>query len=87
MSRAADIERPASSSGGLSRALADWVADWGRVVIDSLVDVGRFTMFIVETLAWLLTRMPKPETIWPAFYQVGVLSLPVVALTGTFIGM
>lgn len=87
MSRAADIERPASSSGGLSRALADWVADWGRVVIDSLVDVGRFTMFILETLAWLLTRMPKPETIWPAFYQVGVLSLPVVALTGTFIGM
>ena len=23
----------------------------------------------------------------PNFYQVGVLSLPVVALTGTFIGM
>lgn len=31
--------------------------------------------------------LPKREAIWPNFYQVGVSSLPVVALTGTFIGM
>ena len=32
-------------------------------------------------------QAPKRETIFPNFYQIGVLSLPVVALTGTFIGM
>jgi phospholipid/cholesterol/gamma-HCH transport system permease protein len=37
--------------------------------------------------SWLCTRLPKWETLLPNFYQVGVLSLPVIALTGTFIGM
>ena len=31
--------------------------------------------------------MPRRDTLIPAFYNIGVLSLPVVALTGTFIGM
>ena len=35
----------------------------------------------------MFTRLPRRETLLPAFYQVGVLSLPVVAITGTFIGM
>jgi hypothetical protein len=38
-------------------------------------------------LRWLFTASPKRGTLLPVFYQVGVLSLPVVALTGTFIGM
>ena len=32
-------------------------------------------------------RVPRRDTMIPAFYNIGVLSLPVVALTGTFIGM
>jgi phospholipid/cholesterol/gamma-HCH transport system permease protein len=35
----------------------------------------------------MFTRLPRPGTILVNFYQIGVLSLPVVALTGTFIGM
>jgi phospholipid/cholesterol/gamma-HCH transport system permease protein len=31
--------------------------------------------------------LPRGETLWPNFHEVGVKSLPVVALTGTFIGM
>jgi phospholipid/cholesterol/gamma-HCH transport system permease protein len=38
-------------------------------------------------MAWLFTRLPRRETILPNFYQIGVLSLPVMAMTGTFIGM
>ena len=34
-----------------------------------------------------MTRWPRRETLLPIFYQVGVRSLPVVAVTGTFIGM
>lgn len=38
-------------------------------------------------MIWLFTRFPRFETLWPNFHQVGVSSLPVIALTGTFIGM
>jgi len=37
--------------------------------------------------SWLFSRLPRRGTLLPNFYQIGVLSLPVVALTGTFIGM
>ncbi len=64
-----------------------WIADWGRVVIQSIIAVGDLSLFIGRTLMWMFSRLPRRETVWPNFYQVGVLSLPVVALTGTFIGM
>jgi phospholipid/cholesterol/gamma-HCH transport system permease protein len=84
LSTAAESEGPAR---GLGEALADWVADWGRVVIDSITAVGEMALFAWRTLAWLVSRLPRRDTLLPIFYQVGVLSLPVVALTGTFIGM
>src|SRR6185436_7458674 len=40
-----------------------------------------------RTVSWLVSRMPRRDTLIPAFYNIGVLSLPVIALTGTFIGM
>ena len=64
-----------------------WIADWGRFVYQSVMALGSFSIFIWETIVWMFTRLPRRETMWPNFYQVGVLSLPVVALTGTFIGM
>ena len=65
----------------------NWVADRGGLVIDSLIAIGSFSLFVWETLVWMFTRLPRSETVWPNFYRVGVSSLPVVALTGTFIGM
>jgi phospholipid/cholesterol/gamma-HCH transport system permease protein len=56
-------------------------------VINGIQSIGDFSLFVFRTLTWLVTRLPRRETIWPIFYQVGVSSLPVVALTGTFIGM
>ena len=44
-------------------------------------------LFFFRTMSWMFTRLPRRETLLPNFYQIGVLSLPVVALTGTFIGM
>ncbi len=76
-----------AASRGVLIALGDWVASWGGVVIDSINAAGDFTLFVFHTLHWMLLHRPKRETLFPNFYQVGVLSLPVVALTGTFIGM
>jgi phospholipid/cholesterol/gamma-HCH transport system permease protein len=72
---------------GFLAALSDSMADWGGVVIDSVTTTGDLTLFSMKVGSWLCTRLPKWETLLPNFYQVGVLSLPVIALTGTFIGM
>jgi len=63
------------------------MADWGGVVIDSVTTTGDLTLFSLRVFSWLFARLPRRETLLPNFYQVGVLSLPVIALTGTFIGM
>ncbi len=66
---------------------AIWVSEWGKLVIDSAIALGDFSLFIFRTLSWMVSRLPRSETIWPNFHRVGVSSLPVIALTGTFIGM
>ena len=74
-------------SSGFTGWFINWVSDWGGLVINALIAIGDFSLFVQRTLTWMFTRLPRRETIWPNFYQVGVSSLPVVALTGTFIGM
>jgi phospholipid/cholesterol/gamma-HCH transport system permease protein len=71
----------------LRGGFAGWVADLGAATEDAIEAVGGAALFSLRTFHWLLTRLPRRETLLPAFYQIGVLSLPVVALTGTFIGM
>ena len=68
-------------------AIVNWVGDLGGLVINWLVAVGDVAEFFFRTLSWIATRLPGRGTLLPNFYQIGVLSLPVVALTGTFIGM
>ena len=74
---------PAERSG----ALVDWIARFGAVVIYRISAIGDWAIFSLSTFAWMARRLPSRGTLLPNFYQIGVLSLPVVALTGTFIGM
>jgi phospholipid/cholesterol/gamma-HCH transport system permease protein len=67
--------------------LAEWIADVGGTAIDWVCGLGSLAIFSASMVQWLLTRLPNRRTILWNFYQIGVLSLPVVALTGTFIGM
>ncbi len=76
------VERP-----GIFAATLESVADLGEVVIDSVRGLGELTLFFLSTLSWMATRWPRRETLFASLYQIGVRSLPVVALTGTFIGM
>lgn len=69
------------------QVVIDSIADLGAVFIEWISVVGAVTIFSARTMSWMLTRLPRRETLLPNFYQVGVLSVPVVALTGTFIGM
>jgi len=68
-------------------AVFNSIADLGAVVIRWIETLGDMTLFALRTVSWLFTRLPRRDTLIPAFYNIGVLSLPVIALTGTFIGM
>jgi phospholipid/cholesterol/gamma-HCH transport system permease protein len=87
MSTDSPAVRPVGSPPTFLGSIADSIADWGGAVLDSIQAIGDMSLFSVRVAYWLTTRLPKRETLLPNFYQVGVLSLPVIALTGTFIGM
>ena len=87
MSQASSISDEKTHAGGPIQAVVDWVADLGGVVVDWLEGLGGIALFTFRTFLWLTTRMVRRETLIPSFYRIGVLSLPVVALTGTFIGI
>ena len=87
MSTASHIPTGRDTIGGPMAAMTDWIADLGGLVTDGIVGLGNISTFSLRTFRWMLTRLPRRETILPSFYQIGVLSLPVIALTGTFIGM
>lgn len=72
---------------GIQTLLINPIAGVGAMVIDWCYVVGDMCLFTLHTFSWMFSRLPRRETLIPAMFQIGVLSLPVVALTGTFIGM
>lgn len=72
---------------GYFQALGESVADLGDVTLYAIDALGDITLFAWRTLVWMVARMPRRDTLIMSMYQIGVRSLPVVALTGTFIGM
>ena len=63
------------------------VSALGGRVVRSLVLLGDFFLFSMQTFAWLFRRRLAPKTLLPCLYLVGVRSVPVVSITGMFIGM
>lgn len=66
---------------------AKGIAELGRLVIVFLEELGSVGAFTMRTFGWLLFHLPRKGTLTPNFYQIGVRSLPVIALTGAFVGM
>jgi phospholipid/cholesterol/gamma-HCH transport system permease protein len=59
----------------------------GEQFFDAVAEVGNLAVFSALTVMWLVRRRPRWATLVPNFYIIGVKSMPVVAVTGTFIGM
>lgn len=62
----------------------------GRVVQVQLIDLGNVTMFAGQTIARVfpaLTRKRDLLRLLPQAFAVGTLSVPVILVTGTFVGM
>src|SRR5215510_13400917 len=64
-----------------------FVVALGDLGARAVILVGDFSLFASHTFGWLVRRRPAPRTLLPNFYLVGVRSVPVVAITGMFIGM
>jgi len=62
----------------------------GLSVLQAIAEFGRFARFTGAVTRWLLfspARWLRWRLLGPQFYAVGVATIPVVALTGAFIGM
>jgi phospholipid/cholesterol/gamma-HCH transport system permease protein len=64
-----------------------WMMILGQSASRGLEALGDQAMFAFQTWAWLVRRLPSRGTVVSSFYAVGVRSVPVVAVTGLFIGM
>ena len=54
---------------------------------DAVSAFGDLALFSLRVFEWLFYRLPRGATLTSSLYYVGVRSVPVIALTGTFIGM
>src|SRR5438445_8261307 len=59
----------------------------GRRVVDASIAVGDLTLFFLDMLGWMVTRLPRRLVLIQCMFQIGVESLSVVMITGGFIGM
>jgi phospholipid/cholesterol/gamma-HCH transport system permease protein len=62
----------------------------GRNTNNALASFGDFCLFAFRTLGWLFNgglKWKNLRLLLPQMYEVGVRSVPVVAVTGAFIGM
>src|SRR5437868_8296810 len=62
----------------------------GRATNNTLAAFGDFFVFAGRTIMWLFFAGLRPKNlrlVFPQMYEVGVRSVPVVGVTGAFIGM
>jgi phospholipid/cholesterol/gamma-HCH transport system permease protein len=70
-----------------SRDLTGGIGALGAGIYSAITNFGDVNLFFGQTLGWLVRRRPAFRTLLPSMYDVGVRSVPVVAITGMFIGM
>ena len=75
------------SSGSLLQPRESIIHMVGRMTLCTVEAAGDLTLFSLRTMRWLCSGLPRRSVLLPTMYQVGVLSLPVVMITGGFIGM
>ncbi len=82
---------PAAAPSPLAVPAADAspgpIARLGATVIGAVRQTGDLTLFAASVLGSLIRVRPSQRIMLPSLYEVGVRSIPVVLVTGGFIGM
>ncbi len=69
---------------------AQFIETVGRSTNNTLAVFGDFSVFAAQTIRWMFQTFFRWRTwklVLPQMYDVGVKSVPVIAVTGAFIGM
>lgn len=62
----------------------------GSKTVQTLGACGQFSLFCWQMVLWLVPGLPRWRTwrlVMPQFYEVGNRTLPVIMVTGTFVGL
>ena len=59
----------------------------GRMAVEIVEAIGDLVTFFLRMLGGMLVRWPRARVLWPVMYEIGVQSVPVIFVTGLFIGM
>ena len=78
---------PAAATARRPGAPAERVRRLGEMVLTATREVGDLTLFAASAAASLGRVRPKKRVLLPCLYEIGVRSIPVVLITGGFIGM
>ncbi|MDG4554338.1 MAG: lipid asymmetry maintenance ABC transporter permease subunit MlaE [Candidatus Competibacter sp.] len=63
------------------------LAELGRFVLDRLARLGRANLFLLQLLRALSFLFGRPGLLVKQLHAVGVLSLPIILVSGLFVGM
>ncbi len=67
--------------------MIDAIAGLGRGAIDTLARLGRGLLFFLRVLPGMPGLLPRPGLVTAQIYSLGVLSLPIILVSGLFVGM
>lgn len=65
------------------------LAKFGEYILGRIAAFGDFGLFAWRTVVWLVIGSTNPRNyalLGPQFYEIGTRSVPVVLVTGTFVG-
>ncbi|MBW3542456.1 MAG: ABC transporter permease [Planctomycetes bacterium] len=75
------------ATGALPHTRPNLVHAMGRTALDAVAAVGDVALFAARMTGGMLSGLPRKGVLLPCMHQIGVLSIPVVLVTGLFIGM
>ena len=67
--------------------MTDWLASLGRFGLGFFERLGRAHLFLLQVLAALPSVLPRPRLLLAQLWSVGVLSMLIIIVSGTFVGM
>ncbi len=67
--------------------LGDTLARLGRSGLSALADIGRANLLLGRITAGFPSLLPRPRLLLAQLYNIGVLSVLIIAVSGLFVGM
>lgn len=67
--------------------MMEFIQYLGKTTRTSFTKLGRATLFLVQTIAGIVSILPRPQLLFIQMYSVGVLSFLIISISGLFVGM